>query len=44
MLVFGEINLLYFELPEIAVGDSGTKALLPASLKKLRLNICPDAN
>jgi hypothetical protein len=27
MLVFGEINLLYFNRSEIAVGDSGMKAI-----------------
>jgi hypothetical protein len=27
MLVFGEINLLYFKSSEIAVGDSGVKAI-----------------
>jgi hypothetical protein len=27
MLVFGEINLLYFSRSEVAVGDSDTKAL-----------------
>ena len=44
MLVFGEINLLYFSASEPAVGDSDVKDDPPASLKSYACYVCPDAN